>query len=202
MTRLRPRGFKILLEILARHDLRVRELPFIFGDRLTGESKASWRNGVQFAYQMASLRMGRMSRFAAVGALGTVVNLAVMALLVHVSTINYVAASVVAAEASILGNFFMQERFVFRDLRDGANHRAKRLVHHLVFNNVETGVRLPFLVVLVQLLGVPPVLAQAATLSVAFVLRFLFISRVVYRSRLLGRTAPLPAVSQQEVAAA
>ena len=182
MTRLRPRGFKILLEILARHDLRVRELPFTFGDRLAGHSKASWRNGVQFIYQMASLRMGRMSRFAAVGALGTIVNLAVMALLVGgVTDLNYVVAAVVAAEVSILHNFLLQERFVFRDLRDGVHSWRRRLGQHLAFNNVEALIRLPFLVLLVETMHVYALLAQAVTLAIAFVARFLFVSRVVYR---------------------
>lgn len=182
LTRLRPRGFKILLEILARHDLRVRELPFTFGDRLAGDSKASWRNGVQFLYQMASLRMGRMSRFAAVGALGTVVNLAVMALLVGgIADLNYVAAAIVAAEVSILHNFLLQERFVFRDLRDGVHSWRRRLGQHLAFNNVEALLRLPFLVLLVETMHVYALLAQAVTLAIAFVARFLFVSRVVYR---------------------
>jgi dolichol-phosphate mannosyltransferase len=183
MARLRPRGFKILLEILARHDLRVRELPFTFGDRLAGDSKASWRNGVQFLYQMASLRMGRMSRFAAVGALGTIVNLAVMALLVGgIADLNYVVAAVIAAEVSILHNFLMQERFVFRDMRDGVNRWPRRLAQHLAFNNVEALIRLPFLVLLVETMHIYALLAQAVTLAVAFVARFLFVSRVVYRS--------------------
>ncbi|GAB3316502.1 glycosyltransferase family 2 protein [Geodermatophilus aquaeductus] len=181
-SRLRPRGFKILLEILARHDLRVRELPFTFADRVAGESKASWRNGVQFAYQMLGLRMGRMTRFAAVGALGTLVNLAVMALLVR-SGAGYVAAAVGAAEVSILHNFLLQERFVFRDVRDGPNSWSRRLAQHLAFNNAEALVRLPFLVLLVETWHVWALLAQAVTLAVAFVARFLFVSRVVYRPR-------------------
>ncbi len=180
LSRLRPRGFKILLEILARHELRVRELPFTFAERLAGDSKASWRNGVQFCYQLASLRMGRMSRFAAVGALGTLVNLAVMAALVHVKMAHYVAAAMVAAEVSILFNFLLQERFVFRDLRDGSTRR-RRLGQHLLFNNAEALVRLPFLVLLVQALHAPSVLAQGVTLGCAFLARFLFMSRVVYR---------------------
>jgi dolichol-phosphate mannosyltransferase len=182
LARLRPRGFKILLEILARHDLRVRELPFTFGDRLAGASKASWRNGVQFLYQMASLRMGRMSRFAAVGALGTIVNLAAMALLVSGSIqLNYVVAAVVAAEVSILHNFLLQERFVFRDLRDGVNGWRRRLTQHLAFNNAEALLRLPFLVLLVETMHIYALLAQGVTLAIAFVARFLFVSRVVYR---------------------
>ena len=182
LDRLRPRGFKILLEILTRHDLRVAEIPFVFGERLHGESKASWRNGLQFLYQMASLRMGRMSRFAAVGALGTVVNLTVMALLVHgVFDINYIVASVIAAELSIVHNFLMQERFVFRDMRSGS--WLRRFATFLGFNNLEALVRVPVLVLLVEGIGLGAVLGQALLLAVAFVGRFLFTSRVVYRPR-------------------
>jgi dolichol-phosphate mannosyltransferase len=190
VDRLRPRGFKILLEVLSRHDLRVAEVPFVFGDRHGGESKASWRNGAHFLYQMASLRMGRMSRFAAVGALGTVVNLAVMALLVHGSSgVDYVVASVVAAEISILHNFLMQERFVFRDLRGGS--WLARLCTFVGFNNLEALARIPVLVLLVQVLGLRPVLGQALLLAVAFLGRFLFTSRVIYRPQRANVAAPL-----------
>ena len=36
---LRPRGFKILLEILARKNLRVAEVPFDFADRHAGSPR-------------------------------------------------------------------------------------------------------------------------------------------------------------------
>jgi dolichol-phosphate mannosyltransferase len=183
LTRLRPRGFKILLEILARHDLEVREVPFTFGERFAGESKANWRNGVTFLYQLASLRMGRMSRFAVVGALGTVVNLAVMALLLAAGA-HYLIAAVVAAEVSILHNFLMQERFVYRDLQaDSRAGRGKRAALFFGFNNVETLARIPVLAALVSGVGIHPLPAQALTLAVAFLLRFVFVSRVVYRPR-------------------
>ena len=184
LDRLRPRGFKILLEILARHDLKVIETPFVFGERLAGVSKASWRNGLQFLYQMASLRMGVMSRFAAVGALGTVVNLLVMGvLLIPGFGISYVVAAVVAAELSILQNFLLQERFVFRDLaQEPSNPRYRRLWQHFAFNNAEALVRLPILVFLVEGLGLIPLVAQAATLTLAFVFRFMFVSKFVYRT--------------------
>ncbi|MCU1671003.1 MAG: Dolichol-phosphate mannosyltransferase [Blastococcus sp.] len=182
LTRLRPRGFKILLEILSRHDLDVVELPFAFGTRHSGESKADWRNGVHFCYQMLSLRMGRMSRFAAVGLLGTIVNLALMALLIQVHGLHYLLAAVIAAEVSILFNFTMQERFVFRDMTDGVHSRAKRIASSLIYNNTEVLIRLPILAFLVKVTGIDAVLIQASMLALAFVARFLFMSRVVYRT--------------------
>jgi dolichol-phosphate mannosyltransferase len=128
--------------------------------------------------------MDRMTRFAAVGALGTIINLLVMALVVHgVSGVGYVAAAVIAAEVSILHNFLLQERYVFRDMRDGANSWLERLTQHLLFNNVEALVRLPFLVLLVEKMHVWALLAQAVTLAVAFAIRFLFVIRVVYRGK-------------------
>jgi dolichol-phosphate mannosyltransferase len=179
LERLRPRGFKILLEILARHDLRVAEVPFVFGERHSGDSKASWRNGLHFAYQMLSLRMGRMARFAAVGALGTVVNLLVMALLLQLG-LHYVVAAVVATEVAIAHNFLMQERFVFSDRREGAHSWRRRALTFAAFNNAETLIRLPLLVALVGPAGLQPVLAQGATLAFAFFVRFFFVDQVVY----------------------
>jgi cellulose synthase (UDP-forming) len=61
--RLKPRGFKILLEILASHDLCVGELPFVFGERVAGESKASWANGIIFLRQVLALRVNRSLRW-------------------------------------------------------------------------------------------------------------------------------------------
>jgi dolichol-phosphate mannosyltransferase len=197
LQRLRPRGSKILLEILARHDMRVCELPFAFGTRNAGDSTASWCNGLHFLYQLGSLRMGRMSRFALVGGLGTLVNLAVMAALIAVGT-PYVIAAVVAAEISILHNFLMQERFVFRDLHEGRHGRWSRLLQFFAFNNIETVLRLPVLVALVSGLVLFPVAAQALTLALAFVVRFLFVSRVVYRGRAV-RTGPVVPTSVQTV---
>ncbi|MDQ0118027.1 putative flippase GtrA [Pseudarthrobacter defluvii] len=130
-----------------------------------------------------------MSRFAAVGALGTAVNLLIMAVLVQSQIdIDYLVAAVVAAEISILHNFVLQERFVFRDLRHGSNPWRERLVRHLLFNNAEALARLPLLALLVELMHVWALLAQAVTLAIAFVARFLFVSRVVYRPALVEQS--------------
>lgn len=56
LTRLDPSGFKILLEVLATHDLRVAEVPFTFGRRHWGLSKATVRQGALFLRQLAALR--------------------------------------------------------------------------------------------------------------------------------------------------
>lgn len=54
---LRPRGFKILLEIIGRTpDLRLSEAPFRFGARHGGQSKASLQEGIRYLQTMVGLR--------------------------------------------------------------------------------------------------------------------------------------------------
>jgi dolichol-phosphate mannosyltransferase len=179
---LRPSGFKILLEMLARQDLRVVEVPFVFGERLTGESKASLQQGKYFAQQLLHLRFGRGSRFAAIGALGAVLNLGLMYALTT-GGLHYLLAAVFAAETSIVFNFVLQERWVFADLR-GEDWR-RRFVLSVGYDNVETLVRLPVLVFLVGLFHGHSVTAQALTLAASCLVRFVFKARVVYR---IGRS--------------
>lgn len=57
---LRPVGFKILLEIVVRApQLRVTEVPYEFGERYAGTSKASTREGLAYARHLSRLRLAR-----------------------------------------------------------------------------------------------------------------------------------------------
>jgi dolichol-phosphate mannosyltransferase len=57
---LRPRGFKILLEILVRGGpLATSEVAFRFGERYAGESKASLLEGVRYLRRLIELRAAR-----------------------------------------------------------------------------------------------------------------------------------------------
>lgn len=56
---LKPHGFKILLELLVRlAPLRVAEVPYTFGERVAGESKASVREGCRYLMHLLRLRCG------------------------------------------------------------------------------------------------------------------------------------------------
>src|SRR5262245_60851865 len=56
-ARIRPRGYKILLEIVCRAGpLRIVEVPYVFRDRRQGVSKASLRVGLQYLESLWALR--------------------------------------------------------------------------------------------------------------------------------------------------
>jgi dolichol-phosphate mannosyltransferase len=179
---LQPRGFKILLEILARRALRVAEVPFDFADRHAGDSKASFRQGLHFISQLAALRFGKMSLFAVIGGLGAVANLAIVWALTQLG-VDYIVAAVIGAEATIIGNFLLMERFVFHDMRDQASTGWVRFAKSFSFNNAEALIRIPIMAFMVESWHLSAVVATAITLVVAFVVRFVFHSLVVYAPR-------------------
>jgi dolichol-phosphate mannosyltransferase len=180
VSELRPRGFKILLEVLARNPLRVAEEPFVFAERHAGESKASIREGLRFLVQLAALRFGRLSTFAVVGAIGAVANIAIMAALQALG-VWYLAAAAIAAIVTIVGNFLLQEHFVFGDLRNESRGTWTRFAQSMTFNLSETAIRTAMLWVIVESTVLPSLLVQAVLIGIGFVLRFLFHSRIVYR---------------------
>lgn len=183
---LRPRGFKILLEILARNDLRTSEIPFHFADRHGGDSKASMTQGMRFLTQLAALRFGKMSLFAVIGGLGAIANLLIMFVLTEMG-MPYVGAAIIAAETTIIGNFLLQERFVFADMKEEASGGWARFAKSFTFNNVEAAIRIPILALMVETWHISSVLAAAITLAVAFVVRFMFHSLVVYAPKREGK---------------
>src|SRR4029077_312942 len=63
LDRLRPAGFKVLLEILVRNPVaRVAEVAYRFEPRAAGDSKASPREGATFLRHVARLRAARLAR--------------------------------------------------------------------------------------------------------------------------------------------
>jgi dolichol-phosphate mannosyltransferase len=176
---LRPRGFKILLEILARRQLRVAEVPFDFAPRFAGASKASFTQGVRFLTQLAMLRFGRMSAFALVGGLGAIANIIILAGLVRLD-VEYIVAAIIASEVTIIGNFLLLEYLVFADMRSESGLMRHRFLKSFLFNNAEAAIRIPILALLVEGAHLPIVLAAALTLAAAFVVRFVFHALVVY----------------------
>ncbi|MCR2816367.1 glycosyltransferase [Microbacterium jiangjiandongii] len=182
---LHPRGFKILLEVLARRQLRIAEVPFSFAPRHAGASKASFTQGIRFLTQLTMLRFGRMSAFALVGGFGAVANLVIMWGLMRLG-VEYVVAAVIASELTIIGNFLLLEYLVFADMRSESGLMRHRFLKSFTFNNAEALIRIPVMWLLVEGTHLSAVFAAALTLVAAFVVRFVFHALVVYAPRRTG----------------
>lgn len=137
---------------------------------------------MEFLKHLARLRFGKMSLFAIIGGVGALANLVIMWALTHLG-VEYVWAAIIAAEVTIIGNFILQERYVFNDMRGDASAIGVRFAQSFTFNNVEAAVRIPVLALMVETWHISSILAAAITLIAAFFVRFLFHSLVVYAPR-------------------
>ena len=210
LSRLRPVGYKILLEIAVRSaGLRVAEVTFEFADRFAGESKTSVGEMVRFGRHLVKLRLLvarerddaasvslrlrslRLVVFGLVGLSGLVVNsVALWALHVGVLHVHYLVAAVLATQASTAWNFVLTDRVVFRDRR--VDLPAGRWWRFFAMNNVALLARLPLLALLVWA-GVGVLVANVVTIVVLFVVRFLVSDRVIFERKSGTSRRDLPA---------
>lgn len=122
--RLTGQGFKILLDIVltAEPRLRVVEIASRFRERAAGESKLDILVLAQFGgLLLDKLLHGllplRFIGFAAVGALGVLVHLAVLALAVKVVSVPFGVAQAVATVVAMIFNFELNNQITYRDQR-------------------------------------------------------------------------------------
>ena len=181
---LRPEGFKILLEILVRcPELRVAEIPFEFGRRHSGDSKATLTEGIRFVRQAATLRLGAeptFVRFLLVGASGLVVNTLALSLLTELVGLHYLASAIIATQFSTLWNFAWTETWVFAE-RTRSTSVARRFVSYWVVNNLSLLLRGPLLSVLVSVLGLHYVLGNLISIFVMTLVRYVLADRWIWR---------------------
>ncbi|MEM2933043.1 MAG: glycosyltransferase family 2 protein [Candidatus Pacearchaeota archaeon] len=123
-VRLKPLGFKLLLEILAKGKYDgVVEIPFNFKNREKGKSKFNFKQtSLAFKHLLKLAKHNkehlRFLKFLAVGASGIVVNEGLLWFLTE-SGLFYLFSSLIAIEASIVSNFILNDLWTFRKDRKG-----------------------------------------------------------------------------------
>jgi len=196
---LRPRGFKILLEILVRHHgLRRTEVPLVFGARQHGQSKGDLGQGVEYLRHLVALRtrvtlQSRVRSFAIGGAAIAVAGAFLLELLIRVGLASS-AAFAVSLAATLAANFLFNYLVTWRD-RDRSGLRSR--VAWYLATRLSTMV-LSWLVfrLLTDGMGLHHQVANAVCLVAAAVVNYYISDRVVFpppgvrassRSRRLAR---------------
>lgn len=191
LERLRPSGYKVLLEILARSRLRTAEVAYAFQPRFCGESKATYREGARFLRQLALLRLPtgpallQVAQFLAVGLTGVAVNTVLLYLLSRDWGVHYLAASAIATQGAIVWNFALIERLVLHGRPAGL---AGRFTRFWLLNVALLPVQLALLALGVQVVHLDPVPANVMVLAVVLLLRYSASAGWVYAG-----AAPRPA---------
>jgi len=206
LERLKPVGFKVLLEILVRHPLaQVAEVACSFAPRRAGESKAPLHEGLSFLRHLARLRRARlagqlregppsreerirqvvrMAAFGLVGATGVVVNTAALWFLCRASGWNHLIGAAAATQASTTWNFVLVDSLIYRKRAHGTH--LGRALRFFAMNNLLLLARLPVLEALIRS-GVGVLTANGISLVMLFVIRFVVSDRAIFGSAVPDR---------------
>lgn len=121
--RLSQQGFKILLDIVAttREPLRIREIPYRFGQRLHGESKLDASVVLEYLGLLVAKASGdlvstRFLAFGMVGSAGVIVHLATLRLLL-VNGLTFTPAQTTAMLVAMTFNYTINNALTYRDRR-------------------------------------------------------------------------------------
>jgi dolichol-phosphate mannosyltransferase len=134
---LNPLGYKILIEVLGRGRFRwIGEVPYVFQERVQGESKVTRKVYVDYLRHLVRLRLStlpvnRFVRFGIVGLSGVVVDMGVLFLLSDPSMLGWglTRSKLIAAELAIINNFIWNDNWTFHDIAShqrGFRHRLQR----------------------------------------------------------------------------
>ncbi|NHN83493.1 glycosyltransferase [Acetobacter musti] len=140
--RLSGQGFKILMDLIlsAPGPVRVEEIPCTFRPRVAGESKLD----VLVLLQFAALMLDKLFRgwlpirflaFAAVGAVGVAVNLAVMNVM-RLAGAEFETAQATGTLIAILVNFWLDNTLTYRDRRLRGSRLYGGLIVFLLVSSV------------------------------------------------------------------
>jgi len=123
----------------------------------------------------------RISRFSAVGLLGTGVQLAVLVLLLGAGA-NYLAATAAAVECAVLHNFAWHRRFTWRDRM--AKHWREKLLRLFRFQLSNGAISMVGNVILMRLLvgylRIPALAANVLAIAACFAANFLVSDKWVF----------------------
>lgn len=117
-------GFKILLDIIASSPMppRVKEIPYEFHNRHSGESKLDGQAVWGYLMLLADKLLGgivpvRFVSFALIGAIGVFVHFAVLAVLFRAMSLSFPLAQAGAAAVAMTSNFTLNNALTYRDMR-------------------------------------------------------------------------------------
>jgi dolichol-phosphate mannosyltransferase len=202
-------GYKLLLEILVKaQGVRVKEIPYTFIDRKSGESKLDNRvmldyvKAVWYLYRYGRksklvtakeekrrsvLFLSKAARFYTVGATGLLLNYIVSMMLTKgvISNFWYLQASIIGIILSITSNFFLNKIWTFEDRTFSPRNTLKQYGMFLGLSTVGAVVQLILLYLFVQS-GSQYTVSLILAVGAASVSNFLLNKKWTFREKIWG----------------
>ncbi|MCK4454766.1 MAG: glycosyltransferase family 2 protein [Thermoplasmata archaeon] len=185
---LNPKGFKIGLEIIVKGNYtNLMEVPITFVDRKAGTSKLKGFEYVNYLIHNLSLLLHKKGMgiqflmFSTVGALGVLVNMAVLLMSVEVLDLWYMIGALLAFLVAATHNYILNRYWTFGGGASRPGLRVGQYGGFLAISVVGLGINLSVLYALVEWAGLWYVMAQLFAILVALSNNFLWSKFLIFR---------------------
>jgi len=171
---------------LLRKGAVIKEMPIIFNKRLTGDSKLTFGDQLEFLVNIVRIRFANSEDFVnycLVGGSGVLVNLSVYYSLTRFLDINAFLSSPIAIWVSILTNFLLNNYWTFRN-RPANKSILSRLLNFHVVAGIAGLINYIMFVVLISLLSIHDLLAVLFGIGVGIVFNYTGNSLWTFRKKI------------------
>lgn len=134
--KLRPTGWKILMEILVICEYKNNiEIPYKFNARNAGSSKMNYKEQLNYLLHIISLLKRspddrRFFFFMIIGFSGVIINLIIYYFLIQFMHIPVFIAGLLAASTAVMSNFLLNDRYTWPGIKNTLKH--KRLLKYII----------------------------------------------------------------------
>jgi dolichol-phosphate mannosyltransferase len=184
---LKPRGYKLLVEILGKGVYEeVIEIPYVFQDRRSGESKLKPATIMEYVGQLWDLSLFTLThrgspvekevwhvvKFMAVGLIGIVVNTVFLKYFTEGLGLYYLIAAVGSIEISIISNFLLNDGFTFWEPENKVHGFVGRMARYNLISVGGMGVNLVVLAFLTSVFGIYYLISNVIGVLCGFIFNY------------------------------
>ena len=185
---LKPKGYKILLEILAMGDYQVvKEIPYQFGKREYGDSKLGAGVIGDYLHHVASLTFRekesrRILKFLATGIAGIAFSVGLLWFLTEIGDVFYMISGLVSKEAGTLFAFAANELWVFKDRIKISSwtESIKRCIQFNINRALSIFVVMATMGVLTEFVGINYIMSNLIGIVIAFPINYVASNRLIW----------------------
>lgn len=172
------KGFKILLELILKADYKnIKEVPIVFVNRTEGKSKAETKEIFNYLKNLMGYWSYRRKvideffRFALVGILGTLINLAILYIFTEFIGIYYLVSAIIAFLVAVTHNFILNKIWTFKEK---INHLfTKKYIQFFIVSIFALVINLIFLYIFTEFLNIYYMISQALAIGISFIANFI-----------------------------
>lgn len=176
-SKINSKGFKILLEVILKASYKkIMEVPITFTDRTKGKSKAGSSEIFDYIKNLFGYRkyirkgFREFFKFAVVGFIGTVINLAVLYSLTEFFGVYYLLSAFFAFIIAVVNNFVWNKIWTFKE---NVGYKTIRKFGQFLFVSViALGVNLSFLYLFTEMLGIYYLFSQIFAIAISLMVNF------------------------------